>query len=389
MSSPAAVSVDRARTRFQEPRLSIARQAERLMELAKAPAERERLLLAIAELCESAEAVGALDTAVVQTLLNDIFMCLVVEAEREIRRRLSEKLAHAHWAPRALINVLALDEIEIARPVIASSPMLQDRDLIRLLVEATIEHQIEVARRPRLGALVVDAILTQEEPAVLTALASNETADISPLGMERLVEASRRIVSLRTPLSRHPRLTESLAQRMYAWVGEALRATLSTRFQVDGEALDQAIAEAVKETREGAPEGPAETPEGAAEREEMERRLVSKLHEAGQLRPGYLLRALKEGKLSLFEAALARLGEFTPEHVRAAICSDRPELLAMACSAVGLDRSVFATVLKQVRELNSGAPRGPEEAAQRALGAFGPHPGTAAGAAFRHAVTTV
>ena len=31
------------------------------------------------------------------------------------------------------------------------SPVLGDEDLIRLLVEATIEHQIEVARRPNLG----------------------------------------------------------------------------------------------------------------------------------------------------------------------------------------------------------------------------------------------
>ena len=60
----------------------------------------------------------------VQGLLSSIFMSLVVEAERDIRRRLSEKLATASWAPVALINVLALDDIEIARPVIAGSPVL-------------------------------------------------------------------------------------------------------------------------------------------------------------------------------------------------------------------------------------------------------------------------
>ena len=177
--------------------MSIASQAERLLELAKtrSPGDRERLLLAIADLCDGAESVGALETGVVQALVNDIFMLLVVEAERDIRARLADKLANARWAPRALVNVLALDEIEIARPIIASSPVLQDLDLIRLLVEATIEHQIEVARRPGLGSLVVDAILTQEEPAVLTALASNDSAEISPDGMSRLVEASRRVRS--------------------------------------------------------------------------------------------------------------------------------------------------------------------------------------------------
>ena len=65
--------------------MRIASQAERLMQLAqtRSPADRERLLMAIADLCDSAQDVGALDTGAVQTLLNDIFMILVVEAERE------------------------------------------------------------------------------------------------------------------------------------------------------------------------------------------------------------------------------------------------------------------------------------------------------------------
>ena len=125
---------------------------------------------AIADLCDSPHAGEAMKTHAIQSLLSSIFMSLVVEAERDIRRRLSEKLSHAAWAPSALVNVLALDDIEIARPIIAHSPVLKELDLVRLLVEATIEHQIEVARRPQLTQTVVSAILEQAEPAVLTAL---------------------------------------------------------------------------------------------------------------------------------------------------------------------------------------------------------------------------
>ena len=377
--------------------MNIAGQAERLIQLAqaRAPEERERLLLAIADLCESADSVGALDTQAVQALLNDIFMCLVVEAEREIRRRLAEKLASASWAPRALINVLALDDIEIARPIIAASPVLQDRDLIRLLVEATIEHQIEVARRPHIGPLIVDAILTQEEPAVLTALARNDTADISADGMQRLVSASRKIPALRPPLVRHPRMTGSLAEQLYAWVGSSLKTAIVARFDIDAEALDEVVRETIKDVHEGYPAEakpkasgarltPAPTP--SKERQETEHRLIAKLHDAGQLRPSYLLRALREGKLSLFEAALAKLGGFSADQVHLAVISTRPELLALACVAVGVDRSVFPTLLGLVRELNGGLPSGEMEVANRAFGAFGAHPYAAAATAFRHAL---
>jgi uncharacterized protein (DUF2336 family) len=377
--------------------VTIAAQAEDLLKLAqvRAPAERERLLLAIADLCDSADKAGALDAAAVQSLLNDIFMSLVMEAEREIRRRLAEKLASAAWAPRALVNVLALDDIEIARPLIASSPVLQDRDLIRLLVEATIEHQIEVARRPNIGPLIVDAILTQEEPAVLTALACNESAEISADGMQRLVDASRKIPALRPPLVRHEKMTGSLAEQLYAWVGSSLKQAIVARFEVDAEALDAALKEAVKDVHETYPaEAPAKgakarlTPAASPskERQETEQRLIAKLHEAGQLRPSYLLRALREGKLSLFEAALAKLGGFKVDQVHIAIVSDRPELLAMACVAVGVDRSVYPTILGLVRGLNGGLPSGELDAANRAFNAFGSHPKSAAATAFAHAL---
>jgi uncharacterized protein (DUF2336 family) len=127
----------------------------------------------------------------------------------------------------------------------------------------------------------------------------------------------------------------------------------------------------------------------ADEREAMERQLVSKLWDAGQLRPGYLLRALREGKLSLFEAALAKLGRFSTEQVRLALSGDRPELLALACFSVGLDRSVFPTLLALVRSLNGGKPAGPPDVVLNTFSAFGSHPPSAAAAAFRHAVSAV
>ena len=190
---------------------SATQQSDQMLALvrSKTPADRERLLSAIVQLCDGA---AASKEPAVQALINDIFMGIVMEAEADIRRRLADRLAGAEWAPPALINVLALDDIEIARPIIALSPVLQDSDLVRLLVEATLEHQIEVARRPAIGAPVVNAILDQSDPDVLAALAANDTADISVLAMNRMVSASKRVAAMRAPLARHPRLTSDLVR---------------------------------------------------------------------------------------------------------------------------------------------------------------------------------
>lgn len=368
--------------------MSVARTSEGLLDLAKsrAPADRERLLLGITALCDAGDA----SAPHIQALLHSIFLGLVVGAEREIRRRLADKLAGAAWTPPALVNVLSLDEIEIARPIIASSPVLQDSDLIRLLIEATIEHQIEVARRPNLGAPVVSAILDAGEPAVMTALASNTTAAISNDHMARLVQAARDIAPLRQPLSCHPRLTSELALQLYKWVGETLRDALVDRFRLDPAQLEVMLGEAVQEAHAAVPDN-----QGLVilardgERESMERRLIDKLHSAGQLRPGYLVRVLQEGRLSLFVTALATLGDFDVAQVQRGLDSDKPEVLGLACAAIAIDRSVFPTILDLVRQLNGGRPGGGIEGAKRAIGAFGPFSAEVAAAAFRQAAKLI
>jgi hypothetical protein len=83
----------------------------------------------------------------------------------------------------------------------------------------------------------------------------------------------------------------------------------------------------------------------------MERRLVAKLQSAGQLRAGFLIRAIREKRLSLFEHSLAALGGFSVAQVRQrpAAPSPRP---CYACAAVGIDRAVFPAVLDEIRKLN-------------------------------------
>ena len=313
--------------------------------------DRQRLLLGITNLCDARPPAGELSP-----VLAEIFLVLARQAERDVRKILSERLAHADWAPRALVNVLALDEIEIARPIIASSPILQDEDLLRVLLEATIDHQIEVARRPQLSGRVADAIIDRGEPASLTALAGNHTADISGDGLRRMVDHSRRIAALRAPLTRHPRLSESLAQELYHWVGVALRQSIAERFTIDTARLDAEIEAATAAALN--PVGSAAAPSSAAERDEMDRRLIDKLKAADQLRAGYLIRALREGRLGLFSHGLAALGGFTHGQVRHALAATTPEALYYACAAVGIDRAVFPPLLAEIRKLSGGPPDG-------------------------------
>jgi uncharacterized protein (DUF2336 family) len=351
--------------------------------LAKSPVDRQRLLAAMIDLCQANQGEASAEA---QAMIDDIFLDLVTQAERDLRLRLAEQLASEPWAPSGLINALALDDIEIARPVIAKSPVLKDHDLIQLLVVATIDHQIEVARRPNLGEAVVKAIIDQGDPAVLTTLAGNETADICELSMERLVSFSREVAGLRPALARHPRLSLDLAQVLHRWVGETLKAELCGRFRIDEQVFDRALRTSVAEGVSGAPAPypPNSDPDmRAMETRAMETKLIAKLQAAGELRPGFLLRALREGKLHLFQVALASLAETRTETVERACQHDCPELLALACASVGIDRSVFPSILSLVQGLNHARPASGPESLERINHAFSLQGAGEAAAAFR------
>jgi uncharacterized protein (DUF2336 family) len=168
-----------------------------------------------------------------------------------------------------------------------------------------------------------------------------------------------------------------------------LRQGLAERFRLDVAILDEALAASVNEAHHALSRDAPLRTSREGEHQLMERRLVEKLHAAGQLRPGYLIRALREGRLGLFAGALAVLGGFEDDQVRATLDSDRPELLALACAAVGIDRSVFPDILEMTRKLNGGRPGGGAAGARKASVAFAPVTPEIAGAAFRQAAKSL
>jgi uncharacterized protein (DUF2336 family) len=93
-----------------------------------------------------------------------------------------------------------------------------------------------------------------------------------------------------------------------------------------------------------------------AEEPEAQQLYISKLQQCGKLTPGFAFRVLREGRLGLFEQALATLSGAAPGEVRRAFDADSPEPLMQACAAGGMDRSVMPAIAARVRELNGGRP---------------------------------
>ncbi|MGI9351973.1 MAG: DUF2336 domain-containing protein [Rhizobiaceae bacterium] len=95
--------------------------------------------------------------------LREFFYALVGKTGKEQRRRVSIALARCVYTPRAILIFLALDEIDIASPILLFSPVLKDSDLLNILEKAQLDHARVIARRDNIGDKVIRSLMQMDD----------------------------------------------------------------------------------------------------------------------------------------------------------------------------------------------------------------------------------
>ena len=316
---------------------------------------RSQLYLSIATLMETRS--GAF-SASERDLLNAIMRQLTRQVEMEVRHALAERIAEIDDAPHDLILLLANDRIEVAQSVLERSTLLSEDELIDVVNAASHLHQKVIAERPDVTPRLAASLAESSAPEVLLALVRNQRARIADETMERLAERSREHVELQEGVLARPELQPDLAERMCGFVSEALHGFITKRFQIDPAAIRKDIAMATAEAHARLTH--ASGPE----------RLVSKLHAAGQLKPGFAVKALSQGQLDVFEHAAAKLVGVPVEAIMRLLKTGEATALALVCQAIGIDKSVFATLFSQAETLRGRSGILSQQDRQKADGVF-------------------
>jgi len=315
----------------------------RLAQLAMNPrdgASREEIYLAVASLYRI-EGTGLNERE--RELMREILRRLTRDVEMAIRIALAQRLADDTTAPHDLILLLVDDTIEVARPLITHSPLLTESDMLRLIAEASTDHQEAVAGRPNIGVPLTDALAKSHKESVLLALLRNATAKISDSSYATLVEKSRAFARLQEPLARRPDLPPQLATSMCEWVSDALKVYIRTNYRMPASRVNSALNQATIQIRSE----PAFTREPPAD---SAQKLIDKLAAGGQLKAGFLMRILSQGQTDLFDLAFARLLDLELPLFRKLFYEGGARAVALGCRAAGIDRSVFPTVFSLSRQ---------------------------------------
>lgn len=297
---------------------------------------RSELYLSIAELMQAR---GDGFSAGEKTMLAAIMAQLTRQVEMQVRHALAERLAEQADAPCELILLLANDRIEVAQAVLEKSTMLSEDELVGIISATTHLHQRIIASRPDVTTRVASSLAESSALEVLVELVKNKHARIADETMERLAERSRDSTELQECVLSRPELTEDLASRMCAYVSDALHGYITGRFNIDPAEIRKGLSMASAEAH--ARMTGASGPE----------RLIAKLHAAGQLKPGFAVKALGQGQLDVFEHAAAKLIGLPTEALRRVLKTGDARMLALVCQAVAIDRSVFATLYSQAESL--------------------------------------
>jgi uncharacterized protein (DUF2336 family) len=274
-----------------------------------------------------------------KALMTEILRQLIHDVEIAVRRALADRFAEQPTAPPDLVRALANDTIEVAHPLLVNSDVLQDLELIEIIRNRTLEHQLAIAIRKSLSENVTEALVETGHVDVIKTLLENGQAQISRNTMEYLVEESQRVDTYQNPLLRRPDLDTQLAKRMYWWVSAALRAYILDHFDVDPNELDDTMETTVQELTSG-PIGPAPK---AVE-------LATRLSEQNQISPALMLQTLRDGEVALFAAMFARFTGIRLQLVHRMLFEPGGEGLCIACRGAGIDKSTFASVFVLTRK---------------------------------------
>jgi uncharacterized protein (DUF2336 family) len=209
--------------------------------------------------------------------------------------------------------------------------VLEEIDLIDIAQTKTVEHREAIAKRPEISANVSRALAAAKEPKVVEALLANMGAAIPRAVFADLVALSKAVEPIRRPLLGRKDMPKDLAHRMFWFVSAALRHTILERFAVEPAEVDAIFAEILAEKDAAA----ALKSAGKASNWSM-----------GEVNG--LIAKVKAGDINGFTMGLAKLVGVEPAVAQKIVSDAGGEPLAIACKAVGADRSQFTTIFLQL-----------------------------------------
>jgi len=341
-----------------------------LIELAKEPSSERRreLLRGVTDLfLEDPGSFTNLEAA----HFSDIMVTVARSLEANVRADLSKRLASIAETPRDLVTELANDQISVAAPILENSLALSEDDLLDIIRQCSNAHRTVVAGRPDVNETISDALVNHGDDDVLKALIQNESAQIAPDTIRKVVDRAAKNEQLQEPLIDRQALPPDVLHDLFWIVSSKLRSRILERSaDLDPEIVDRVLAQTERKIMKDANR---RTEERSRAQQFIDRKV--ELRELSETLLIGLVRANRVPELICGFARLAKIDEDTAGRI---LRDPSGEGLAIACKATRLNRQTFSTLallgaqevkrnVKATRDLLDIYDQIPQDMAQRAM----------------------
>ena len=271
-----------------------------------------------------------------RSIAEDIFRFLLCDVEVRVRAALSESLKDSQIIPHDIALSLAKDVIEVAEPVLKSSQILTDDDLIEIVQSQSSASRVAIAQRESVTPGVCDALVDSEDEDAVATMVGNDGAEVSEAAFERVLDVFPESDRVKENAVQRTKLPVKLAERLVTMVSDELQTHLVRHHELS----PHIAADVILQSREKATLALLTTDSEATDVEG----LVEQLHAAGRLTPSIILRAICTGDQLFFEAAIARLADISATNVHILIFDTGSLGLRELYRKTGLAEDMFPAI---------------------------------------------
>lgn len=304
--------------------------------------------------------------------LDRIMASVASEFSTQVRAEFARLIASSNAHFRQAAERFAMDEIEVAAPVLRHSETLSEDVLLKVVAEKSQAHMMAVTQRSSVSSRLSHALVERGGDAVVSSLLGNEGADIADKTYDMVMERADGSPLLQAGLVRRKSVPLDLLNQLYLKTEASLRQEIMAKFgQVETAELEKAF----ERSRFRLTNRYRQLPQDIV----AARKSLAALEAKRQLVPATLAGLLREGAASrtTFLLAFAKLADVEFEVIQRAVDGPDLDMLALLCRGAGFDRGLFVTLAVALDTSGGGLAKAqefadlyesvPVQAAQRAI----------------------
>lgn len=286
-------------------------------------------------------------------IAHDIIRLLTKDVEMRVRKALAESLKENDGIPHDVAISLARDEVEVSIPILETSGVLTEGDLLEIVRSTKEVAKISaIAKRPNISETVSSAIVHThiEEPVV--ELINNKTSNLSDTSIVSLIQEFKEQGNVLSCLIDRGGLSIGIAEKLLNFVTGDLHSKLVSKYELSDDAANNLVASTHEKATLGLLDDNNDAKPKIGEfvddkeklKAEKAEKLVTHLNNVGRLTHSLVIRSLCEGNILFFETSMAVLSGIPVVAARRALRECEPSAVKAICKKADIPSSFWDAI---------------------------------------------